>query len=421
MQNADQTLHDFVLTLLTDATARSGFAEDPAAALAGAGLSDVTAQDVQEVVPLVLDYAQLPAQVPGMDSLDGAELPAGGAADAIEQLRAVAEAAGAPDVGSFTLSGEGSADGFTGVGGVRSETFEAGADADLTGSLSGVAGGVSGGTGEAAAFQAGAAAGPDGLTADGEFGNAQVFGTGYLAAGTGGVAAGFEVAGTGFSVEGGGAGTTEEFAVGGATMSPLGDYGFESAGEFGELGDIDLDTEALGRGGEAAGGTVATYVSSGGQAFADGVSTGAETVSGQLEDAGAGEAADAVRTGADAVSGQVSSATAEVPQPDDLTGRLEDLPAAEVPDTGALPELPELPELPDLAGALPGELPELPVANPLPEMDLPASDPAAATEKVTDTVTDTVGDSPLGQVTQNSAAADLPNPSGVVDDLSLGG
>ncbi|WP_216213351.1 IniB N-terminal domain-containing protein [Amycolatopsis aidingensis] len=419
MQNADQTLHDFVLNLLTDATARSCFAEDPAGTLAGAGLSDVTAQDVQEVVPLVLDYAQLPAPVPGIDSLDGAGLPTEGAADAIAQLRAVAEAAGAPDVGSFTLSGEGSADGFTGVGSVRSETFEAGADADLTGSLSGVAGGVSGGTAEAGAFQANAAAGADGVTAGGEFGNAQVVGNGHLAASTDGVSAGFELAGTGFSVEGSGAGNTEEFAVGGSTMSPLGDYGFESAGEFGELGDLDLDTEALGRGGEAAGGTVATYVSSGGQAFADGVSTGAETVSGQLEDAGAGEAADAVRTGAETVSGQVSSATAEVPRTDDLTGGLDDLPATEVPDTGDLPELPELPELPDLAGRLPGELPELPVANPLPDVDLPETDPTAVTEQVTDTVTDTVGDSPLGQVTQQGA--DLPNPSGIADDLSLGG
>ncbi|RZQ60461.1 IniB N-terminal domain-containing protein [Amycolatopsis suaedae] len=106
---ADQTLHDFVLTLLTDAGARSAFLADPETALAAAGLPDVTAQDVQEVVPLVLDYAP----VDGLGSLepDLTSLPT--APDAIEQLQALAGVAGSepldakavPEVSAGTLAG----------------------------------------------------------------------------------------------------------------------------------------------------------------------------------------------------------------------------------------------------------------------------------------------------------------------------
>ncbi|WP_236790034.1 IniB N-terminal domain-containing protein [Amycolatopsis sp. GM8] len=90
-----QTLHDFVLNLLTDDAARSAFAADPTAALAHAGLSDVTPQDIQEVAPLVADYAPAPAA----DALESvlSSLPAGagegGLQDAIAQLTAVADAA----------------------------------------------------------------------------------------------------------------------------------------------------------------------------------------------------------------------------------------------------------------------------------------------------------------------------------------
>src|SRR5438067_11023118 len=68
-----QNLHDFVLTLLTDDAARSAFAADPTAALAAAGLSDVTPQDIAEVAPLVADYAPdlsaLPVSAPDLSSL----------------------------------------------------------------------------------------------------------------------------------------------------------------------------------------------------------------------------------------------------------------------------------------------------------------------------------------------------------------
>lgn len=60
-----QTLHDFVLNLLTNPDARSAFELDPEGALRDAGLTDITVADVQDVVPLVVDYAP----VQGLGSL----------------------------------------------------------------------------------------------------------------------------------------------------------------------------------------------------------------------------------------------------------------------------------------------------------------------------------------------------------------
>ncbi|MEU3628012.1 hypothetical protein BS329_30320 [Amycolatopsis coloradensis] len=51
-----QTLHDFTLNLLNDTAARVAFADDPQQVLADAGLGDINAADVHEVVPLVLDF-----------------------------------------------------------------------------------------------------------------------------------------------------------------------------------------------------------------------------------------------------------------------------------------------------------------------------------------------------------------------------
>lgn len=54
---APQTLHDFVLNLLTNPDARSAFEIDPEGALREAGLADISVADVRDVVPLVVDYA----------------------------------------------------------------------------------------------------------------------------------------------------------------------------------------------------------------------------------------------------------------------------------------------------------------------------------------------------------------------------
>ncbi|GAA1036439.1 hypothetical protein GCM10009557_47180 [Virgisporangium ochraceum] len=63
------TLHDFVLKLLVEPGARAEFELDPEGALAEAGLSDITAADVQEVIPLVVDYAPVDG-VTGLVDLD---------------------------------------------------------------------------------------------------------------------------------------------------------------------------------------------------------------------------------------------------------------------------------------------------------------------------------------------------------------
>lgn len=57
-----QNLQDFVLNLLNDEAAQTAYAADPTAALAQAGLGDLTPQDVQEVIPLVTDA--LPNETP---------------------------------------------------------------------------------------------------------------------------------------------------------------------------------------------------------------------------------------------------------------------------------------------------------------------------------------------------------------------
>src|SRR5262245_53588423 len=67
-----QTLHDFVLNLLTNPDARSAFEIDPEGTLRDAGLADISVADVQDVVPLVVDYAPvqgLTSLVPAGDDL----------------------------------------------------------------------------------------------------------------------------------------------------------------------------------------------------------------------------------------------------------------------------------------------------------------------------------------------------------------
>ncbi|OXM74258.1 MULTISPECIES: IniB N-terminal domain-containing protein [Amycolatopsis] len=96
-----QNLHEFVLNLLNDEAARSAFAADPTSALAAAGLSDVTPQDIQEVAPLVADYAPAPLA----DALSALPLDADvtDLQGAIAQLQAVADAADALPVATPEL------------------------------------------------------------------------------------------------------------------------------------------------------------------------------------------------------------------------------------------------------------------------------------------------------------------------------
>ncbi|MEU4163100.1 IniB N-terminal domain-containing protein [Actinoplanes sp. NPDC026670] len=85
------TLQDFVLNLIYDPAARSAFELDPEATLRHAGLDDITATDVQQVLPLVLDSAPVTG-LTGPDGLD--DLTTGVAsldvAGAVAQLQAIA-------------------------------------------------------------------------------------------------------------------------------------------------------------------------------------------------------------------------------------------------------------------------------------------------------------------------------------------
>lgn len=129
MEQADQTLHDFVLNLLSDSQALASFEQDPAAVLDHAGLSDISAADVQEVIPLVIDY--VPAHAEMLDSVLG-QLPLDsvdtGQLGAIQQLQFVTQALGGVPVldlndsfgnsqtaGLLSLTTDGQG-GFTGLG-----------------------------------------------------------------------------------------------------------------------------------------------------------------------------------------------------------------------------------------------------------------------------------------------------------------
>jgi hypothetical protein len=100
------TLQDFVLNLIYDPAARSVFELDPESALQQAGLGDITAADVQQVIPLVLDYAP----VTGITGLTGVDDLTTGVANldvagAVAQLQTItSQVAFAPthSIGDFT-------------------------------------------------------------------------------------------------------------------------------------------------------------------------------------------------------------------------------------------------------------------------------------------------------------------------------
>ncbi|WP_051772804.1 IniB N-terminal domain-containing protein [Saccharothrix sp. NRRL B-16314] len=130
MGSSPNTLHDFVLDLLSDPTALADFQADAEGTLARAGLSDISALDVQEVIPLVLDYVPT-GSLPALDGSVLEDLPLdvldAGQAGAIFKLKAVTDqlavsgATGAGDVKAAvagTLSAD--ADGLTVFGGVSS-------------------------------------------------------------------------------------------------------------------------------------------------------------------------------------------------------------------------------------------------------------------------------------------------------------
>lgn len=115
------TLHDFTLSLLRDPQALSAFQSDPKGVLSAAGLGDVTAADVHEVIPLVMDYAPASvvekfdqaASADHLDQIAAAPMPSGpaGAIDQLHQLTEQFSFAGAaePVLGALGGGGFGSA------------------------------------------------------------------------------------------------------------------------------------------------------------------------------------------------------------------------------------------------------------------------------------------------------------------------
>jgi hypothetical protein len=88
--DSSPTLQDFVLNLIYDPAARSAFELDPESALHAAGLGDITAADVQQVIPLVVDSAP----VAGLQGLAGVDDLTTGVANldvagAVSQLQAI--------------------------------------------------------------------------------------------------------------------------------------------------------------------------------------------------------------------------------------------------------------------------------------------------------------------------------------------
>jgi len=123
--DSPQTLHDFVLNLLSNPDARMAFQVDPEGALHDAGLSDVNAQDVQEAIPLVVDYSPA-ANVTGLETsftdLTGDVLRADPSA-AVAHLQLIAQQLPlTQSVNEFSLAASGAlagdADGLSGTASV---------------------------------------------------------------------------------------------------------------------------------------------------------------------------------------------------------------------------------------------------------------------------------------------------------------
>jgi hypothetical protein len=95
-------LQDFVLNLIYDPAARSAFEIDPESALHAAGLGDITAADVQQVIPLVVDSAP----VTGLQGLAGVDDLTTGVANldvagAVSQLQSITSQVALTPAGAF--------------------------------------------------------------------------------------------------------------------------------------------------------------------------------------------------------------------------------------------------------------------------------------------------------------------------------
>ncbi|MGW7534463.1 IniB N-terminal domain-containing protein [Amycolatopsis sp. NPDC054798] len=98
-----QTLHEFALNLLNDPQSMADYKADPQGVLNGAGLGELNPSDVQDIMPLVMDSAPLPAApaVPAVPAVPGVPaapavpavpgVPSADLAGAFDQANAAAE------------------------------------------------------------------------------------------------------------------------------------------------------------------------------------------------------------------------------------------------------------------------------------------------------------------------------------------
>ncbi|PWR08768.1 hypothetical protein DKT68_14475 [Micromonospora acroterricola] len=143
--DSNQTLHDFVLDLLTNPDARSAFDLDPEGALNAAGLTDITAADVQDVVPLVVDYAPgqglaplAPVEQLGFDPLVTDATDVVGQLQSVAQQISITSSPGGLDVkagvlGAIAVDPATVAAGVTVLPGIGLGVGPSGLDTDLTG------------------------------------------------------------------------------------------------------------------------------------------------------------------------------------------------------------------------------------------------------------------------------------------------
>lgn len=205
--------------------------------------------------------------------------------------------------------------------------------------------------------------------------------------------------------------------IGLAAVSPLGDLGANSDGDFviqpADSADL-LDVDNIGTTGDAVAGTVAHVVGSGSTAVADTVDTASENLGGFL-----------TGTPLATVNSTVDSTTDTVSDTIHDGGQMlaDQVPTTDVLPVDQLPQLPQLPDLPDVSSA---DLPEvgdvtghLPVD--LPQVQLP--DTSAVTDLVSNNpVTDVVDHSPVGGLV-DGVTSHLPQVGDhlpVVGDLDLG-
>ncbi|ACU98633.1 IniB N-terminal domain-containing protein [Saccharomonospora viridis] len=397
----EQTLHDFVLNLLYDASAREAFAQDPAGTLESAGLDDITAEDVQDVLLFAVDSGEHVVSRGGLvntdlglsDDLQGISNDLAGA---IERLKSVAESAGAG----------------------RADTGQ-----DLTGmtSLHSEAGGVA----------VGGTLGHDVASGKGfvesEHLDAALLGTANTEAFSGGVGLRTDS----ISTEATTAVSEDKLVLGGSSETPLGNYGFEFSGtptlDEVEMGPVSvqadtLDADTLTRSSEFTAGAVASYVASEGVALPEVARSAVEQPAMEVPQVPADVPVEA--------PAQTAPAPAEVPAVDEQV-------LSEEPS--ALPQVDEAVRTTELDGGLSNvggavqdlasdvrenlssvsdqlgaDLPELPVANPLPQ---PMGDVVHGFEE-TARMADTVSGSPLGGIAEKGE--DLLSGGSGISDFDLG-